>query len=312
MIISDPKSVCDVLAKRDAEMMRSFDYVASLLKLDVEGPRTGPFASACYAKAVSYLSRKDASAARSTLGILEKTDWIKNDGCIVWEGDELPKEIWPILREMFDTDPHKPFTPKPAQPNSVVQFTSDYLAALDLLQRHYPAASTEIGHLLPFVFLAEPGSANPSDGFGGASTFFCPGAAMVNVARKRNIAQVIEVLVHEASHLLLFAQAGSGGLSQNDPTQTYQSPLRNDPRPMEGIFHAVFVCCRVHHVLKHIRYQSDLPVALHADFEHELRNVEQSGVAGFETLERYCKPTDVGRMIMSEVQTYLKSQISRH
>ena len=39
-------------------------------------------------------------------------------------------------------------------------------------------------------------------------------------------------------------------LTENDLSERYASPLREDPRPMEGLVHAAFVLARMSYVLR--------------------------------------------------------------
>lgn len=50
-----------------------------------------------------------------------------------------------------------------------------------------------------------------------------------------------EVLAHEAGHSLLFGLTVDEPLVLNLDDVLYPSPLREDPRPMDDIYHAAFV-----------------------------------------------------------------------
>jgi HEXXH motif-containing protein len=55
--------------------------------------------------------------------------------------------------------------------------------------------------------------------------------------------QMVEAIIHETAHLLLF---GTGvGEPLNPDEERYASPLRSDPRPMEGVVHATYVLARI-------------------------------------------------------------------
>ena len=56
--------------------------------------------------------------------------------------------------------------------------------------------------------------------------------------------QYIPRLIHEYSHNLLFGIARNEPLVFNDPEERDESPLRQDLRPMDGIYHALFVSAR--------------------------------------------------------------------
>jgi HEXXH motif-containing protein len=57
-------------------------------------------------------------------------------------------------------------------------------------------------------------------------------------------------LAHEAAHSLLFGLAVGGQLTENDAAERYSSPLRRDPRPMEGVAHATYVTARMAYALE--------------------------------------------------------------
>ncbi|NKY55936.1 aKG-HExxH-type peptide beta-hydroxylase [Nocardia flavorosea] len=76
----------------------------------------------------------------------------------------------------------------------------------------------------------------------------------------------VERIVHEASHIALNAAMIVDPLVLNDPADRFTSPLRPDPRPMSGIYHAAFVLSRVVHVLDRMHAHYD-PPTLTATFD---------------------------------------------
>jgi HEXXH motif-containing protein len=120
-------------------------------------------------------------------------------------------------------------------------------AAFELLEQVSPAWSGEVRNLLTRVI-----GAVPAEGaglrFAGASCFMAWGAVVINVAQKRERLQVLASLVHEATHQLLFGAAREEPLTTNPPEARYASPLRRDPRPMDGVFHATYVAGRLAHL----------------------------------------------------------------
>ena len=78
------------------------------------------------------------------------------------------------------------------------------------------------------------------------------GATLINADIRRNPIEVVDLLVHESSHLLLFAFSSQSALTKNAGTERYSSPVRSDPRPIDGIFHACFVTTRVHLAMKRL------------------------------------------------------------
>lgn len=80
--------------------------------------------------------------------------------------------------------------------------------------------------------------------FGGATSFALWGAMAINADAHASWLHYYQTLVHEAAHGLLFALARNEPLVLGDPGEKFGSPLRDDLRPMDGIFHAGFVSAR--------------------------------------------------------------------
>ncbi len=116
--------------------------------------------------------------------------------------------------------------------------------SLALLAEISPAWSAEIGALLTRVIAAVPGP-DARQRFAGASSFMAWGAIFINVSQERDRIAVLLSLVHEATHQLLFGLARDEPLVTNSPGERFTSPLRRDPRPMDGVFHATYVAARL-------------------------------------------------------------------
>lgn len=73
---------------------------------------------------------------------------------------------------------------------------------------------------------------------------FVPGAIFLEMFG--STADVVELLVHESAHQMLFLAEAGGDLVDPQHTQLYWSPLRRDPRPLRGIllaYHALAYIC---------------------------------------------------------------------
>jgi len=117
-------------------------------------------------------------------------------------------------------------------------------AGLDLLDRGAPALAGENRAILSDIVLAQapPGAAREFDG---ASHYQFWGLLLLNPRHHRTPLAVAEVLAHEAGHSLLFGLTRDEPLVHNHDSALYPSPLRVDPRPMDGIYHATFVSARM-------------------------------------------------------------------
>ena len=123
-------------------------------------------------------------------------------------------------------------------------FEPTALDALSLLGRIDPAWSGEFESLVTRVIAAVPGE-DARRRFASASSFMIWGAIFTNVGQARDRLQVLVSLMHEATHELLFGLARREPLVANPVGERYLSPLRPDPRPMDGVFHATYVAARL-------------------------------------------------------------------
>ncbi len=146
----------------------------------------------------------------------------------------------------------------------VSQETLDRLApavadVLMLLDAAAPALSTEIHHLMREVVLVQ-GADPQSDGFGGATSFYLWGAMLLNATKLDDRVSLVTAIIHEAAHSFLFGVNLGARLTENAAEDLCASPLRTEPRPVEGVFHATFVLARMIYGLDHLLQSGDFSV----------------------------------------------------
>ena len=120
--------------------------------------------------------------------------------------------------------------------------------AFALLDAGAPEVSGEIRSLLEEVVFVN-GDADEKVTFHGISSFCLWGAIVMNAEGHKTALEVLQTLAHESSHMHLFGVALNSPLVLNEDDERYKSPLRFDPRPMDGIYHAVYVSARMHYAL---------------------------------------------------------------
>ncbi len=119
-------------------------------------------------------------------------------------------------------------------------------ATAALLRDAAPGLLREVETVAPEIVLVRDAGPSEAPGtFGGASTFYLWGAMILNSARQRTRPQMAESLAHEAAHAILLGLTLGEPMVRNHPALRYQSPLRADPRPMDGLVHASFVLARM-------------------------------------------------------------------
>ena len=126
----------------------------------------------------------------------------------------------------------------------VLEATGQHIkTALCALELGCPQTYKEFTSITREIIVARSGLESRLS-FRGASSFALWGALAINPEAHSNWWDYLPTLVHESAHSVLFALARSGPLVLNSPEDRYFSPLRNQARPMDGIYHAAFVSAR--------------------------------------------------------------------
>ena len=152
---------------------------------------------------------------------------------------------------LIDDDPDRKYQIEPLCSRYQEAF-STVSAALTLLEEGAPELAQEIRALVREIVLVTDGGGGAESetrSFDGASTFYLWGAVFLNVADATRL-DLAQQIAHEAGHLLLFGLMMGQPLTENHRSERYASPLRQDPRPMEGVVHAAFVLARMSYALR--------------------------------------------------------------
>ena len=112
--------------------------------------------------------------------------------------------------------------------------------AFNIIKHINAIAHQEINALISQIIIIHVAELYSGSTFGLLGTAF-----LAPTETKLYVVDYIEGLLHEAAHILLFMLSIEDELFLNDPNELYQSPIRQDARPMGGIFHAYFVATRV-------------------------------------------------------------------
>jgi HEXXH motif-containing protein len=196
-----------------------------------------------------------------------------------------------------DTDPDTVMRIE-APPEAMTRHCRGRIAeALQLLQTGYPELAQELHAILREVVIAVSPEVDPAIEFDGASSFLLWGSIALNARGHEARLDTLEALVHESAHCLLFGLSHAERLLENDQRARYASPLRIDPRPLDGIFHATFVTARVHHTLDTLLRRGALQGAELAQAEQSRAEYSAAFADGAATLERHASLTDLGRSV---------------
>lgn len=180
------------------------------------------------------------------------------------------------------------------------------LASLDRLERAVPALAQESRMLVrDLIFVAgEPGAAYQ---FAGGSSYMLWGALFLNAEHHTDEIAMIEAMAHESAHSLLFGFSYDEALVENADDELYPSPLRDDPRPMDGIYHATYVSARMHWALSQLLSSGALS-APEAAFARDARDADlRNFFDGHAVVSEHGRLTVTGQALMTEALTYMQS-----
>jgi HEXXH motif-containing protein len=269
-----------------------------------------PWVFCLYSQLVAELSRHNAEqAARiiTELGVAAAKS--AEPGLTALRDPETPDAWWDHFQVLLDTDPRRSFRPQAPTSANFASCGGNVAAGLSLLAETDPKFHQEVRALARMLVLADPASADPADGFNGASSFFLWGAVLLNSAVRRSRVAVVDLIVHESSHLLLFGIAGEGPLTSNSGTDRFKSPVRSDERPIDGIFHACFVTTRVHLAMSRMLAATGLCPSDRDDLvEHKERN-GKAALGSLATLAEHALPTELGEKVLGELRQYWASHL---
>lgn len=181
-------------------------------------------------------------------------------------------------------------------------------AALIAIEKADPSLASELRATVIQIIGTAPSMERGAIGFAGASSFMLWGALFLNIVRYGTPLDLFEGLVHEAAHHLLFGLSVDEPLTENPADELYKSPLRTDHRPMDGIFHATFVCARICYAYERLRETGGNTIddADEALIETRLQDRERRFFGGLETVERFGQLTPTGKRVMEAAADYMQ------
>lgn len=209
------------------------------------------------------------------------------------------------VRRFVDTDPQTRFDILPPPATLAAAARRQIESAFALLDRATPLLAQEIRMLLREIVLAVgPDDPNAMQ-FDGASSFMLWGALVLNADSHQNDLDMVQVLAHESGHNLLFGLCADGPLIENDDTERYRSPVRRDPRPMDGLVHAAFVVARMHQAVRALVDADALTPAQRPEADKALAGHRKSFWDAIETIERHARFTPLGQSVMDGARLYM-------
>jgi HEXXH motif-containing protein len=271
----------------------------------------------------------DASLWGSASVRAKPTDYAAYFDAVQAPHPSAPSTVWPAPRVVtlaapffsateiaslcrwWDTEPLNALCLEPIDAQALAQAQAHVDQALAQLALCAPDMHAEVCTTVTDIVMARTGAARRME-FGGISSFAAWGAICLNQPVHTHWTQYFKQLVHETAHLLLFAMAREEPLVLNDVSERHRSALREDERPIDGIFHAAFVSAREAYAFDAwLSWQATQPPESTAsDDSARVEQALESSVLAFwdccEELNAHAQLSALGQAVLSQSQAFMQ------
>jgi HEXXH motif-containing protein len=173
------------------------------------------------------------------------------------------------------------------------------------MKRGCPQVYAEFTELVDQIVLAGGTNLTTGEDFLAGSSFTLWGALFLNPMAPRTVRSLLETLTHEAAHSLLFGIQISGPLVLNRDDELFPSPLRIDPRPMDGVYHATFVSARMYCAMQEL-LRSGLLSDEEASYASEAAARDRNHfLEGIQTVRKHGRLTVTGKAVMAGAEAFM-------
>ena len=177
--------------------------------------------------------------------------------------------------------------------------------AINIIHNVDPEIGEEINEIINEVYIG----VNNIEGreFGGASSLIFWGAIIMNANYYFTTSHIVEFFVHEITHKILLGYNAMERLVLNNPSELHSSPLRNDSRPVDGIFHATLVCARIALFIDRWRCNGHV-TDCDEDWAKDsiVKNITSFN-DGLSTVRKYGEITDTANEMLNEAEIHIQT-----
>jgi len=272
---------------------------------DLEARPVSPLAFSFYNDAVLAIEEDDIETASGLLTELTKLP-ARTSGLEILELADPNHDVTAARYARFlNDDPSIKFEIFPPSKQIAARCRAQIRDAFAILDAGDPELAGELRALLREIILAD-GSKDPKAlTFDGASSFMLWGAIILNADRSDGALGMVQMLAHESAHNLLFGFSADQSLVENSPEELFSSPLRKDPRPMDGIYHATFVTARMYRAVHVLLESGVLDAAAKAKAQKDLADNARLFKQGIETVQKFAKLSPLGEAVMRGASEYM-------
>ncbi|BFM38265.1 HEXXH motif-containing putative peptide modification protein [Synechocystis sp. LKSZ1] len=194
----------------------------------------------------------------------------------------------------------------PLTKNQFQQFQELWQSSQESLIHFFPELLAEIQQLIRQLVLAVPSQSSGLH-FHGASFFSLWGLLFLNPEPLTTQFDLLLTLAHEAGHSVLFGYSMNEPLLRNQDTELYESPLRQERRPMAGVYHATFVTARMHLLASRVLKTgwAESLGSSNTAVKETCQDLFHTFEEGLNTVKRFAQLTDSGASILARAESYM-------
>ncbi len=177
------------------------------------------------------------------------------------------------------------------------EWTATLAEALDLIARHMPELRAEIDlylhQIVPVGY----------DEHAHLSASYQEVIGTVYMTLHPQLMTMVEATIHEFQHNKLHAQLELDPLLHNAFFPLYSSPVRPDPRPLQGVLlavHAFQPVARLYQLMRAAGHER----TKHPDFERRYAQIVKGNHEGATVLLEHGQPTELGRGLLDEIRRW--------
>ena len=177
--------------------------------------------------------------------------------------------------------------------------------AVTLIRDHAPSTFSEFECCVSEIVPASGRNSAEGLEFGGCSSLERWGSILINIDAQPSTLALCESLIHEGAHNVLFGTSPVEFHIRNRPDELRRSPLRIDPRPLDGIYHATFVLARMCYGMREFAASPTLEQAMRDEARTRADEALKLFWDGYAVLDEHADYTDDGRAIMTAAHDYM-------
>jgi len=259
-----------------------------------------------YEIAFALFNGNDIAAKSLIAELTQEKPYSGNELSVISLGQTSPADFL-RYRKFINSDPTTSIGIVSLPADTAEYALTRYKAVLQRFNAVLPEMYAEFSTLIRAIILVASDRHETEFDFDGGSCYMLWGALFMNAEANRNDVEMIEALVHESSHSLLFSYTIDEPLVNNSDDELFASPLREDLRPMDGIYHATYVSARMHlamsALIKSGQLAADEVAIALAARDADCRNF----FCGYETVAAHANMTATGRSLMGSAYAYMQN-----